>query len=175
VFKILKFFKLCITSTKEAVGNLGCDRRGESRSEKAREVHALPSYWSVPLILLTLRRCNSHGYELTKQVAQLGLAPMNSETWYRTLRRMEEEGIIESRWETYGNGAARRTYSITDAGESYLDFWAEALKQYRLAMDAFLRLYGRGGDSSGRVESRHIGKWPRPSRTWRDGSVRGGR
>jgi len=32
-------------------------------------------------------------------------------------------------------------YSITDAGEAYLDFWAEALEQYRRNMDAFFRLY----------------------------------
>jgi PadR family transcriptional regulator, regulatory protein PadR len=144
--------------TREEVGNVGCKRRGEFRPEKAREVDALPRHWSVPMILLTLRRCNSHGYELTKQVAKLGLAPMNPGTWYRTLRRMEEEGILESRWETSGNGAARRMYSITDAGEAYLDFWVEALKQYRLTLDAFLRLYERGGATSGREESRPIGK-----------------
>jgi PadR family transcriptional regulator, regulatory protein PadR len=143
---------------QRVVGNVARERRGEFQPEKAREVDTLPTHWSVPVILLTLRRCNSHGYELMKQGAKFGLAPMNPGTWYRTLRRMEEEGIIESRWETSGGGAARRTYSITDAGEAYLDFWAEALKQYRLAMDAFLRLYGRGGATSGREESRPIGK-----------------
>jgi PadR family transcriptional regulator PadR len=135
-----------------------CERRGKFPAEKAREGAPLPRHWSVPMILLTLRQCNSHGYDLMKQVAKLGLAPMNPGTWYRTLRRMEEEGIIESRWETSGNGAARRMYSITVSGEAYLDFWADALRQYRLALDAFLRLYGRGGATSGREESRPIGK-----------------
>jgi DNA-binding PadR family transcriptional regulator len=32
-------------------------------------------------------------------------------------------------------------YSITDAGEAYLDFWAEALEQYKRNMDTFFRLY----------------------------------
>jgi PadR family transcriptional regulator, regulatory protein PadR len=32
-------------------------------------------------------------------------------------------------------------YSITDAGEAYLDFWAEALEQYQRNMDIFFRLY----------------------------------
>jgi DNA-binding PadR family transcriptional regulator len=32
-------------------------------------------------------------------------------------------------------------YSITDAGEAYLDFWAKALEQYRKAMDTFFKAY----------------------------------
>jgi len=32
-------------------------------------------------------------------------------------------------------------YTITEAGEAYLDFWAEALEQYRRNMDAFFSLY----------------------------------
>ena len=28
-------------------------------------------------------------------------------------------------------------YSITDAGEAYLDFWADALEQYRRNVDVF--------------------------------------
>ena len=105
------------------------------------------------MILLTLRRCNSHGYELTKQVTKLGLAPMNPGTWYRTLRRMEEEGILESWWETSGNGAARRMYSITDVGEAYLDFWVKSLEQYQRNVDTFFRLYtGKPRQASGKKD-----------------------
>jgi PadR family transcriptional regulator PadR len=32
-------------------------------------------------------------------------------------------------------------YTITDAGEAYLGFWAEALEQYRRNMDAFFSPY----------------------------------
>jgi PadR family transcriptional regulator, regulatory protein PadR len=38
-------------------------------------------------------------------------------------------------------GPARRVYTITDAGEAYLGFWAKALEQYRRNMDAFFRVY----------------------------------
>jgi DNA-binding PadR family transcriptional regulator len=37
----------------------------------------------------------------------------------------------------------RRRYEITASGEAYLHFWADALKDYREEMDAFLRLYER--------------------------------
>jgi PadR family transcriptional regulator len=67
---------------------------------------------------------------------------MNPGTLYRTLRHMERDGLCESEWDTTnGGGPARRVYSITDAGEAYLDFWAKALEQYQRNMDAFFRLY----------------------------------
>jgi len=57
---------------------------------------------------------------------------------------MEENGVVKSKWETSGDGPARRMYSITDAGEAYLDFWANSLRQYKQTMDAFLRIYTGG-------------------------------
>jgi poly-beta-hydroxybutyrate-responsive repressor len=54
---------------------------------------------------------------------------------------MEKNGAVKSTWDASKGGPARRVYSITDAGEAYLDFWAEALEQYRRNMDTFFRLY----------------------------------
>ncbi|MEJ7871314.1 MAG: helix-turn-helix transcriptional regulator [Rubrobacteraceae bacterium] len=109
--------------------------------EKKREVEVRPRNWLVPVILLSLREWNSYGYELMERTAAFGFEAMNPGTLYRTLRQMEKDGVVESEWETSRGGPARRVYSITDAGEAYLDFWAEALKQYRTNMDSFFRLY----------------------------------
>ena len=108
---------------------------------KKRGVEVRPRNWLVPVVLLTLRELNSYGYELMERVTEFGFEAMNPGTLYRTLRQMEKEGLCESRWETSRGGPARRVYSITAAGEAYLDFWAEALEQYRRNMDAFFRLY----------------------------------
>jgi PadR family transcriptional regulator PadR len=54
---------------------------------------------------------------------------------------MEKEGLCVSKWKTSKGGPARRVYSITEAGEAYLDFWAESLEHYRQVMDTFFRLY----------------------------------
>jgi hypothetical protein len=35
-------------------------------------------------------------------------------------------------------------YSITNAGETYLEFWAKSLEKYCQKMDALLRLYTGG-------------------------------
>jgi PadR family transcriptional regulator, regulatory protein PadR len=99
-----------------------------------------PRNWLVPVILLTLREWNSYGYELMERTAAFGFEAMNPGTLYRTLRQMEKEGVVESKWETSRGGPARRMYTITDAGEAYLDFWAEALEQYRRNIDTFFRI-----------------------------------
>ncbi len=112
-----------------------------AKEEKKREVEVRPRNWLVPVILLTLREWNSYGYELMERTAAFGFEAMNPGTLYRTLRQMEKEGVVESEWETSKGGPARRMYTITDAGEAYLDFWAQALEQYQRNMDSFFRLY----------------------------------
>jgi len=116
-------------------------RKPEARSPELRGIEARPRNWLVPVILLALREWNSYGYELMERSAKFGFEAMNPGTLYRTLRQMEKDGVVKSEWETSKGGPARRMYSITDAGEAYLDFWVEALEQYRRNMDAFFRLY----------------------------------
>ncbi len=94
-------------------------------------------------MLMALRQWNSYGYELMVKTAAVGEDAINPGTVYRTLRQMEKNGDVESTWDTTKTGAARRTYSITDAGEAYLDLWMDSLRQSQLNMDAFLRRYHR--------------------------------
>ena len=105
------------------------------------EIQARPRNWLEPAILLTLREWNSYGYKLMEQLTVLGFEAMNPGTMYRTLRKMENDGVVKSKWETSGDGPARRTYSVTEAGEAYLEFWVKSLEQYQRSVDAFLRLY----------------------------------
>ncbi len=123
-------------------------RQGEPRLAETRRARFWPANWLIPMTLLWLREWNSYGYELMERTAAFGFKTMNPAMFYRTLRQMEKEGIVYSTWRTSGGGPARRMYSITDNGEAYLDFWAESLKQYQQAMDAFLRLYSYGSPSA---------------------------
>jgi PadR family transcriptional regulator, regulatory protein PadR len=112
-----------------------------------KDVH--PTNLLVPVMLMALRQWNSYGYELMAKTAGFwGEAifwaeAINPGTMYRTLRQMENNGDIESIWDTTKNGPARRMYSITEAGEAYLDLWMASLEQYQRNTDAFLRLYHR--------------------------------
>ena len=115
---------------------------GESRPAQTNGIEARPRNWLVPVILVSLREWNSYGYRLMEQAAAFGFGAMNPGTLYRTLRHMERDGLCESAWDTSnGSGPARRVYSITDAGNAYLDLWARSLEQYQRNMDAFFRLY----------------------------------
>jgi PadR family transcriptional regulator PadR len=116
--------------------------RGEHQLRGTSRIEVWPRNWLVPVILLTLRECTSYGYKLMEQAAAFGFVAMNPGTLYRTLRHMERDGLCESEWDTTNSGGpARRVYSITDAGEAYLDFWAQSLEQYQRNVELFFRLY----------------------------------
>ena len=100
-----------------------------------------PINWLVPMMLLSIREWDSYGYELMERARALGFEKMNPGTMYRALRQMEKDGDVESSWETSRGGAARRMYTITDAGEAHLGLWAKSLGQYQRSMDAFFRLH----------------------------------
>ena len=101
-----------------------------------------PSNWLEAVVLLSLSKWNSYGYELMRRVRIFGFEAMNPGTLYRTLRRMEKDGVVESSWETSGGGPARRVYSITGPGEANLGMWATSLERYRHSVDDFFELYG---------------------------------
>ena len=114
------------------------EKRDEGRNNSANE--AWSKNWLVPILLLMLRQWSSYGYELMEKMSTFGLAALNPGTFYRTLRQMEKDGMVSSSWDTSEGGPARRMYSITDAGEAYLNYWAESLNQYQRMMDTFFRL-----------------------------------
>jgi PadR family transcriptional regulator, regulatory protein PadR len=128
------------------------DKMGESAvsDEKQKRGSATPSSdafgnrptnWLRPMMLLSIREWDSYGYELMERASTLGFEKMNPGTMYRALRQMEKDGDVESSWETSRGGAARRMYTITDAGEAHLGLWAKSLGKYQQSMDAFFRLY----------------------------------
>ena len=110
------------------------------------KVQARPKNWLIPVTLVLLKEENSHGYELMEQTEeQFGFEEINAGSVYRTLRQMEKEGLCRSEWEvrTEEGGPPRRMYAITQAGEAYLEAFAEACSKYHRLMDQFARVYGR--------------------------------
>lgn len=79
-------------------------KRGSERGGVAPPGDALGSRtrnWLVPMMLLSIRKRESYGYELMERARALGFGATNLGTLYRTLRWMEEEdGVVESSWET---------------------------------------------------------------------------
>ncbi len=93
-----------------------------------------------PALLLLLHQRNSHGYELLDRLESLALAS-DASVVYRHLRRMEQEGLVRSQWNTNGPGPARRTYKLTADGEDLLHAWMQTLKKEKVVFEQFLATY----------------------------------
>jgi len=95
-----------------------------------------------PRLLLQLARKPAHGYELMDALDEGvdGQAP-DPGTLYRTLRALEEDGLVRSTWDTAGAGPARRVYELTDQGIEFLHAWAVSIRGTRAQLDRFLTSY----------------------------------
>jgi len=107
----------------------------------------------APFVLLAVSMQRAHGYVIEDYLRALGLFGITMSTLYRTLRQMEQDGYLVSAWEPGPTGPARRVYTITDAGQAWLDSSAAMLRAYSETIDRFLGLYG-GGDTTRRPQPR---------------------
>ena len=65
-------------------------------------------------------------------------------TVYRALRQMEGLGLVSSIWDTSSAGPARRMYSMTQAGNLFLQNWLTLLNLHRATLERFLSGFGGG-------------------------------
>ena len=87
-------------------------------------------------LLAFLRRVNAYGYQLVQELQDAGLPGFDSTTVYRTLRQLERAGLVSSFWDTSESGPARRRYSLTKAGETFLDLWYEMFGKYQKVLQS---------------------------------------
>jgi poly-beta-hydroxybutyrate-responsive repressor len=92
-------------------------------------------------MLLLLRDWSMHGYQLMQQLMMFGLQPSDPGSIYRQLRQLEKQGFIRSTWETGEAGPARRTYTLTEAGDAFLKTWATAIEAYQKTLKFWTDLY----------------------------------
>ena len=121
-------------------------KRTESTSAKSA---AGATGWSprdllVPYVLLAISAQKAHGYFIEQYLRGMGLAQVEMTRIYRTLRQLEEQGLVTSAWEAGPDGPARRVYTLTDGGRTWLQGGAAMLEGYRSAIDAFFGRYLAG-------------------------------
>ena len=95
----------------------------------------------VPTLLFFLAKKHSHGYELIQKINEADFCEVEADpaTIYRNLRRMEEDGLIISKWETGLTGPARRCYELTSSGHEALNFCVELINNKVEKMQIFLQ------------------------------------
>lgn len=96
-----------------------------------------------PRLLLLLARKATHGYELMEALRTTPGSESLSDPGmlYRTLRQLEEAGVVRSAWDTGGRGPARRVYEITRIGREHLETWAAEIRKTRTHLTEFLEEY----------------------------------
>ncbi|WP_040204651.1 helix-turn-helix transcriptional regulator [Neobacillus jeddahensis] len=95
----------------------------------------------LPFILLLLSKVSLHGYELSHKLEAFGFKTLDQGNLYRMLRQLEKDELVSSEWDTTGSGPAKRRYSITKAGVTYLKGYAHQLESYQSILDQFFKMY----------------------------------
>jgi PadR family transcriptional regulator, regulatory protein PadR len=95
----------------------------------------------LPFILLLLSKVSLHGYELSQKLESFGFKTLDQGNLYRMLRQLEKDELVSSEWDTTGAGPAKRRYSITQAGITYLKGYANQLETYQSILDQFFKMY----------------------------------
>ncbi len=92
-----------------------------------------------PAALAALLYEDGYGYDMRRAILEHtnGSLDVDVGGMYRALRRLEEEGSVESRWGEDGSGPRRREYKVTDRGIAQAEQWLEALRQRR-ALDGII-------------------------------------
>ena len=124
------------------------DQPAAAASEPAPGPPPPTAAWSprdilIPYVLLAVSLQRAHGYLIEEYLRGIGFFSLEMSTLYRTLRQLEKDGLLNSTWEPGPTGPARRVYSLTDVGRTWLDQWANTLDVYRQMLDQFFGLYGQ--------------------------------
>jgi len=106
---------------------------------------ARTSRFLMPALLLLLFEKPSHGYELTEKYIEFGFTEAGSDTGavYRTLKLLDSDGFIKSKWKTSEPGPAKKIYSITDKGLKLLSSWVQEIKERKETLEYFLKRYDK--------------------------------
>lgn len=97
----------------------------------------------VPTLLYFLAHQPAHGYELIQKINESGFSEVEADpaTVYRNLRRMEEDGLVISEWQTKHTGPARRAYRLSPEGHRALEYCVQLITDKVAKMQAFLDHY----------------------------------
>jgi DNA-binding PadR family transcriptional regulator len=94
-------------------------------------------------ILRILYENPTHGYRIMDELRKFTSNEYAPEPGaiYTMLRRLEERGLLASRWEKKASRADRRVYTITQKGKEFLKEGLQMVKRRRSLMDDLVRFH----------------------------------
>jgi len=101
----------------------------------------IPRRYLAAFLLLSLERAGtSYGYELSETVRDHGLT-VDLAGVYRSLRTMDQRGLVTASWAPSESGPDRRVYALTEAGRRAAADAATELVALREALSAALERF----------------------------------
>lgn len=92
------------------------------------------------LILKALAGGERHGYDVARWIEQVtdGVLEVEEGSLYPALRRLEDRGLVESRWGLSENNRRARFYGLSAAGRSHLKADASLWLRFSRAVTSVL-------------------------------------
>ena len=89
---------------------------------------------TIILCVLAKLRQSAYGYSLIAELSETGI-PIEANTLYPLLRRLESQGLLESTWNTTDGAKPRKYYATTNLGKEVLQelkkHWQETVLNMR--------------------------------------------
>ncbi len=113
--------------------------------------------WIQFLIMRVLYEKPMHGYQLLGEIEERssGCHRLEPGSIYTLLRRMEERGLLESRWEKIEGCPDRRIYKLTGKGVEALKMGLASIVRRKRLFEDLVKFYyenfeksGKGGENS---------------------------
>jgi len=84
-----------------------------------------------------------HGYKLLEEIEErsCGCHKLEPGSIYTLLRRMEEKGLLESKWEKVESGPDRRIYTLTNRGVEALRIGLRSIVKRKRLFDDLVNFY----------------------------------
>jgi PadR family transcriptional regulator PadR len=92
------------------------------------------------IVLAALAAGSAHGYAVIEEIKRRsgGAFDLPEGTIYPALHRLEQAGLLSSRWTTADSGRRRRVYTLTKAGNRALAQRHAVWKQFSAAIASLL-------------------------------------
>jgi transcriptional regulator len=93
------------------------------------------------LVLKSLSLTSMHGWGIGQRIQQIseGALEVNQGSLYPALQRLEQQGLITSRWQSSENNRRARYYEITAAGRRALGEEVERWRRFASTIETVLR------------------------------------
>lgn len=117
-----------------------CHPKTDNELNECAQLGKSLSRLTQPSILTVLAKSDKpvHGYLIIQEMAagpMFGGKAPDPTGVYRILKQMENNGLVNSAWDTSESGPAKRCYELTDDGRACLRRWIDALSCYSASIE----------------------------------------